>query len=128
MEEGERLSKKQLAQENRIKELRASADELKAAVARAEAVAAAERQKVGRLCLHSLTQHSSLLLVRHQESTLTTNDLRSHFHVITSLSSAALCDLLDLPMAGGRWTVRLCACRLRQRRPRAQRQRPTARG
>ena len=47
MEEGERLSKKQLAQENRIKELRASADELRAAAARAEAATAAERQKVG---------------------------------------------------------------------------------
>lgn len=46
MEEGERLSKKQLAQENRIKELRASADELRGAAARAEAAAAAERQKV----------------------------------------------------------------------------------
>ena len=47
MEEGERLSKKQLAQENRIKELRASADELRGAVARADAATAAERQKVG---------------------------------------------------------------------------------
>ena len=47
MEEGERLSKKQLAQENRIKELRASADELRCAMARAEAATAAERQKVG---------------------------------------------------------------------------------
>jgi len=45
MEEGERLSKKQLAQENRIRELRAAAEEARGAAARAEAAAAAERQK-----------------------------------------------------------------------------------
>jgi len=84
MEEGERLSKKQLAQENRIKELRASADELKAAVGRAEAVAAAERQKVGRLWLRFLTQHSSHYLFRHVPTLIPMN---CHLiFIITSLT------------------------------------------
>ncbi len=52
MEEGERLSKKQLAQESGLKKLRAQLEEAKAEKAAAAAALAAERAKVGPpLCL-----------------------------------------------------------------------------
>ena len=46
MEEGERLSKKQLAQENTIKKLRAELAELRSEKGSSSASLAAERQKV----------------------------------------------------------------------------------
>ena len=52
MEEGERLSKKQLAQENTIKKLRAELAELRSEKGSSSASLAAERQKVNHMAIH----------------------------------------------------------------------------
>ncbi len=49
MEEGERLSKKQLAQENTIKKLRSQLEEVKAEKGATAGTLAAERAKVSKL-------------------------------------------------------------------------------
>ena len=53
MEEGERLSKKQLAQENTIKKLRAELAELRSEKGSTSASLATERQKVIYKCPHT---------------------------------------------------------------------------
>lgn len=53
MEEGERLSKKQLAQENTIKKLRAELAELRSEKGSTSASLATERQKVTRKCAYA---------------------------------------------------------------------------
>ena len=53
MEEGERLSKKQMAQENTIKKLRGELAELRSEKGSTSASLATERQKVIQKCAHA---------------------------------------------------------------------------